>query len=170
MFVKETYRTDRGRLRRRRVAIDVEATCAGYTMPALADAVDWKRIREALAARVGQCTFEIWLDPLSLGAVDPSGALVLDAPHATRSWLRHRFAPVLEQAAAALGREVLVADEAQSRSMEALGFETVGVMARRSAAAPSDVSSDSSADPSYSSSACSLSYTSAYTQPKEVGR
>ena len=110
VFIEETYRTDRGRLRRRRVAIDVHATCARFSAPTLTDAVDWKRIRELLAARVGESTFEIWLSPLELCAVDASHALVVDAPDATRSWVRTRFRRLIAGAAAEVGRRVFVAD------------------------------------------------------------
>jgi hypothetical protein len=169
IFIEETYRTERGRLRRRRVPVDVEATCAGFRTPAPSDVVDWKRIRELLATRVGESMFAIWLDPLELRAVDASQALIVDGPDETRSWLRERFRKVIREAADQVGRHVLVADEAQSQSMRALGFDRVELMTAVSDAESSDASSCSSAYPSYSSSACSLSYTSAYNQAKEVG-
>jgi hypothetical protein len=169
IFIEETFRSERGRLRRRRVPVDVEATCAGFERPGLPDVVDWKRIRELLAARVGESTFAIWLDPLELRAVDACQALIVDAPDATRSWLSERFRRVICEAADHVGRQVLVADEAHSRSMRALGFDRVEAIATAPDAESSDASSCSSAYASYSSSACSLSYTSAYNQVKEVG-
>lgn len=169
IFIEETFRSERGRLRRRRVPVDIEATCAGFQRPALPDLVDWKRIRELLAARVGESTFAIWLDPLELRAVDASQALIVDAPEATRSWLRERFRRVICASADRVGRQVLVADEAQSRSMRALGFDRVEVMTSTSDEPSSDTSSCSSAYRSYSESACSLSYTPAYNPTKEVG-
>jgi hypothetical protein len=164
VFIEETYRTDRGRLRRRRVAIDVEATCSGFSMPTLADAIDWKRIRELMAARLGESQFEIWLSPLELRVVDASRALVVDVPDATRSWVRERFGRVIAGAGAEVGRVVLVADEARSRAMRAAGFDRVGV-----AIASPEQLAGSSACKSYGASTCSLSYTSAYNQVKEVG-
>jgi DnaA N-terminal domain len=168
IFIEETHRSERGRLRRRRVPVDVEATCAGFRTPAIPDVVDWKRIRELLAASVGESMFAIWLEPLELRAVDASHALIVDAPDATRSWLRERFRRMICEAADQVGRQVLVADEAQSQSMRALSFDRVEVMAAASDAESSDASSCSSAYASYSSSACALSYTSAYNQPKEA--
>jgi hypothetical protein len=166
VFIEESYHTERGRLRRRRVAVDAEAVCAGFRTPALADAVDWKRIRELLAARLGESAFAIWLAPLELRAIDASGALIIDAPDATRGWVRQRFNRVIAGAGAEAGRAVVIADQAQSRSMRALGFDAVGVTTTRTGeTAPSC----SPAHASYSSSACSLSYTTAYNRAKEVG-
>ena len=164
VVIEETYRTERGRLRRRRVAIDVEATCAGFSTPTLADAIDWTWIRELMAARLGESQFEIWLSPLELRAVDASRALVVDVPDATRSWVRERFGRVIAGAGAEVGRVVLVADEARSRAMRAAGFDRVGL-----ATASPEQLAGSSACKSYGSSTCSLSYTSAYNQVKEVG-
>jgi hypothetical protein len=169
IYIEETYRTERGRLRQRRVPVNVETTCAGFRTPSLADASDWKHIRELLVATVGESTFAIWLDPLELRAIDASQALIIDAPEATRSWLRQRFRRVISEAGDRVGRQVLVADEAQSRSMRAFGFHAVGVMTSASDAESSEALSCPSAHASYSSSDCSLSYTSAYNQAKEVG-
>jgi hypothetical protein len=169
VFIEETYRTDRGRLRRRRVVVDVETICARLSSPALTDAVDWKRICERMGAIVGWSTFEIWLAALELRAVDASRALVVDAPDATRSWVRKRFGRVIAEAATEIGRAVIVADEAQSQAMRAFGLDPVGVAAPMSAAPSLGGSSFSSACASYSSSACPLSYTSSYNQAKEVG-
>jgi hypothetical protein len=166
VFIEESYRTERGRLRRRRVAVDVEAVCAGFRPPALADAVDWKRIRELLAARLGESTFEIWLAPLELRAIDASGALIIDAPDATRGWVRQRFNRAIAGAGAEASRAVVIADQAQSRSMRALGFGAVGVTTTRTGETPPSCSPTYA---SYSSSACWLSYTPAYNQAKEAG-
>jgi hypothetical protein len=164
VFIEKTYRTERGRLRRRRVATDVKAICSGFSTPALSDAVEWKRIRELMAARVAESTFAIWLAPLELRAVDASRALVVDAPDPTRSWVRERFRRLIGGAATEVGRAVVVADEAQSHAMRALRFDRVGVTTHM----PDAASSDASSCASYSSSACSLSYTSAYNPAKEV--
>lgn len=166
-FVEETYRTERGRTRRRRVPVDVEATCAGFSAPTLADVVDWQRLREQLAAKVGESTFEIWLAPVELRAVDASGGLVVDPPPATRSWVAHRFKRVIGDASGEGGRSVVIADEAQSRSMDVVGLEPVHLSKCLSDASPSDTSACSP----YDESACELSYAGAYNnQTKEVGR
>lgn len=163
IFVEETYRTDHARRRRRRVAIDPDALCNGYTAPSPTDADDWKRIRDLVRARVGDSTFEIWFARVDLRAVDAAGAPVLDAPDATRAWVWSRFGPLLRKTGAELGRPVVLSDERLSRAMQALGFDLGGIDSTPATAVrPSDVS--------YDASACSLSYTPAYTQAKEVGR
>jgi hypothetical protein len=166
VFVEETYRTERGRTRRRRVPVDIDATCAGFRAPTLADVVDWQRTSALLAGRVGESTFEIWLAPLELRAVDAAGALVVDPPAATRSWVTHRFRRVIGHVSGEAGRSVVIAHEAQSRAMDVVGLDPV-----RLSRSPSDgVPSDTSACPSYDASACELAYTGAYNnQTKEVG-
>jgi DnaA N-terminal domain len=114
VFVEQTFRTDRGRVRRRQVAVDVEAVRAGLTAPGGDDRGDWQTIRHVLAGAVGEDQFAIWLEPLELVAVDRDGALLVVAPAALRGWVRDRFVGVLAHAAAAAGRPVRVADDAQT--------------------------------------------------------
>ena len=151
LFVEETYRTRRGRLRRHRVAVDVPAACAGLVSPANTDDHDWQRIRELLAARLGESTFEIWLAAIELVAVDADGALVLIAPEPTSGWVRTRFGRVTADIAGQLGRRTVIADEVRSAALRAGAS-----------------SANPSADTSYDPSACALSYPSADNPAKEV--
>ena len=50
-------------------------------------------------------------------AVDPGGALVLDAPPEFRGWLQERFARPIEQAAERAGRATRIADVVQSAAI-----------------------------------------------------
>jgi DnaA N-terminal domain len=160
LFIEETYRTPRGRLRRRHVAVDPREACAGLVSPGGADDRDWKRIRELVATRVGESMFEIWLAAIELHAVDADGALILIAPDATREWVRGRYQRLIAGAAEQLGRVAVIADAVRSVAI--------------TAACPSpNPKADSSANPSayrsYDTSACELSYTPAYNSAKEVG-
>ncbi len=151
LFVEETYRTRRGRLRRHRVAVDVLAACARLVSPSNADNHDWQQIRELLAARLGESTFEIWLAAIELVAVDADGALVLIAPEPTSGWVRTRFGRLIVDTACRLGRRVVIADDARSAALRS-----------------STPSADPSADTSYDTSACERSDTSADNPAKEV--
>jgi hypothetical protein len=68
-LVEESYRTARGRQRRRVVAVDVDAVRLQLFAPGLGDLRDWQRVRERLAEIVGQSVFDIWFDPLRLRGV-----------------------------------------------------------------------------------------------------
>jgi hypothetical protein len=69
---------------------------------------------------VGEDTFAIWLEPLSLRATDPSGALVLDGPSATWGWVTKRFGRLFERVSAATGRELRLVDDRERQLLEAL--------------------------------------------------
>jgi hypothetical protein len=160
LIIEETYRTPRGRLRRRKVAVDSREVCAGLVSPGGNDDRDWKRIRELLATKVGESMFEIWLAAIELRAVDADGALVLVAPDATREWVQGRYQRLIAGAAEQLGRVAVIADAVRSVAI--------------AAACPSpNPTADSSANPSaytsYDTSACELSYTPTYNSAKEVG-
>ena len=76
--------------------------------PGVADRIDWERIRKLLREIVGDSTFEIWLEPLELIAIDPTGAFVIDAPPATSGWVREAFrAAVRSMRRAAIARTPL---------------------------------------------------------------
>ncbi len=60
VLVQETYRTARGRQRRRLVAVDVDAVLAGLSAPGAVDVSDWERVRERLAALVEERLFDVW--------------------------------------------------------------------------------------------------------------
>ncbi len=88
-------------------------------MPRTSDFADWGRIRGLLAETVSQDTFAVWIEPVTLIAIDADGALVLDAPPELRSWLSDRFARLIERAAERSGRATRIADVAQSAAMSA---------------------------------------------------
>jgi hypothetical protein len=83
----ESYVTDRGRSRRRRVDL---------APPSAGDRSDWDGFREVARNLVGESTFAIWFDDLDLIAVDPAGGLVVNAGRKAE-WLRTRFCSVLER-------------------------------------------------------------------------
>ena len=120
--IEEAYVTARGRKRHRHVRVDLDAVRRGLGLPVLADRDAWERIRAGLRDSVGDSSFEIWLDPLELIAVDSTGALVISAPAATCSWLRSRYAGVLRRCAEREGRELRIADEPERRAF-AVGDE-----------------------------------------------
>ena len=88
----------------------------GLGLPILADRDAWERIRVGLRDAVGDSTFEIWLDPLELIAVDTTDVLVISAPSATRSWVRSRYAGVLTRCAEREGRALRLAEEPERRA------------------------------------------------------
>ena len=111
ILIEETYVTAHGRQRRRAVRIDLDEVRRGLAIPGVTDRQDWKQIREALRELVGESTFEIWLDPLELIAIDPGGALVVDAPSAMFSWLRHTYGRMLGRCAEEASRRFRCAEE-----------------------------------------------------------
>jgi hypothetical protein len=116
ILVEETYLTSHGRKRRRAVRIDLGEVRRDLGLPGLADRSDWEQIREQLREIVGDRTFAIWLKPLELIAIDPTGALVVDAPPAMLSWLVDRFARVLAHCAENASRQLRFADEAERQA------------------------------------------------------
>jgi hypothetical protein len=82
-------------------------------VPGPADHAAWQRTRELLVERVGESTFEIWLDAVEMLAVDTDGALVLDGPDGTRGWVRERYGGVIAGCAELAGATVKFASEAQ---------------------------------------------------------
>jgi DnaA N-terminal domain len=86
-------------------------------MPGPSDLADWAQIRELLAKAVGEDTFAVWIEPVRVIAVDPGGALALDAPPELRGWLQERFARSIEQAAERAGRATRIADVVQSAAI-----------------------------------------------------
>jgi hypothetical protein len=112
--IEETYLTDRGRRRRRRVNVNLDEVRRTLGVPGPADHAAWQRTRELLVERVGESTFEIWLDAVGMVAVDTDdGALVLDGPDGTRSWVRERYGGVIADCAELAGATVRFASEAQ---------------------------------------------------------
>lgn len=116
ILIEEPYVTARGRKRRRAVRIELDKVRRGLGVPGLADRNDWAQIRKRLREVVGDSMFEIWLDALELIALDPGGALVVDAPQATFSWLRHRYGRVIAGCAEEAARVIRFAEEAERQA------------------------------------------------------
>jgi DnaA N-terminal domain len=172
VLVEQTHVTDRGRTRQRMVPVDLGAVRARLRAAGEADRAAWEEIRAVLLGAVGESTFEIWLAPLDLIAVDLEGTLVVSAPPETVGWVARRFGRVLDSAAERAGRRLRVAAELERQAAEspspttragpadlsarrsverACGFRTDGPSGRLG-----DTSADGSADPS--------SYTDVYNQ------
>jgi hypothetical protein len=149
ILVEETYVTERGRQRRRVVTVDLVVVRAGLAAGSEADRTAWEQVRMLLLQTVGESTFEIWLEPLELIAVDGSSTLILSAPDATVSWIRERFGGLLNRAAQGVGRPLRIADEVERRAAETLAPMTAappggapGVSPARTPSGGGHVSSD----------------------------
>jgi chromosomal replication initiator protein len=71
----------------------------------------WHAIRAEVRRALGDSTYEIWISPLEVKALEGT-ELLLIAPPDIRSWVAKRFGRILERCAAAvLGTEVTVAVE-----------------------------------------------------------
>jgi hypothetical protein len=148
ILVEETFVSERGRKRRRLVPVDLAAVRAGLAAGGEADRTAWEQVRALLLQTVGESTFEIWLEPLELIAVDGRGTLIISTPDATVSWIRHRFGRLLNRAAQGVGRSLRIADEVERRAAETLvsmASPLGGAAAVSSARAGSD--GDLSSDP-----------------------
>ncbi len=118
VLVEETYLTERGRTRRRPVRVDLSAVRERLAAAGAVEQAAWEQIRARLLQAVGESTFEIWLAPLELIAVDLAGRLVIDTPDATRSWVRTRFGRVLERCAVEAGRAIRFVEELERLALE----------------------------------------------------
>ena len=118
--IVEEYVTDRGRTRRRQVAIERDTVAALFRQPTSTDRRDWTVIRTEMQRIVGEDTFAIWLEPLSLRATDHCGALFLDGPSATWGWVTKRFHRLFERVSAATGHELRLVDDRERQLLEAL--------------------------------------------------
>jgi hypothetical protein len=114
-----TPRAGRGRRRQRPVTIDVDDIRAELREPKAHDTESWLQIRAELFRIVGESTFAIWLDALTLGAVDSQDALVLSCPSPTRGWIAKRFDRAFDRAGSAHGRARL-ADDREQQLLDAL--------------------------------------------------
>jgi hypothetical protein len=86
--VIEEYVTDRGRRRRRRVAVDP----AEIARPTDCDLARWLMVRQALRDALGEEMFDVWFVEYTLRAVSAvDGALRIDGPASTRRWVRSRY-------------------------------------------------------------------------------
>lgn len=119
IVVEETYVTDRGRKRRRRVVVDLVAVRKRLAAGNGAERAAWSEVRAFLLNTVGESQFEIWLAPLELIAVDGE-TLVVAAPQATVSWVRSRFGRLLDAAAQRVGRPLRLAGEVERAAVAQL--------------------------------------------------
>lgn len=120
VFVEETYLTDRGRRRRRLVAVDLGAVRERLRAAGEADLAAWEQVRAFLREAVVGSTFEIWLAPLELIAVDVEDTLIVSAPAETVSWIARRFGRVLDGVAQRAGRPLRLAGEVERKAAESL--------------------------------------------------
>jgi hypothetical protein len=118
IVVEQSYVTERGRKRRRAVRVDLSKVRRGLGSPTRDDRASWEHMRALLLDAVGESTFEIWLAPIELIAIDGSGALVLAAPDQTVSWVRERFGRLLSRCAQRAGCEWRLASEPERRALE----------------------------------------------------
>ena len=116
IIVEETYVTAHGRKRRRAVRIDLDEVRRRLGIPSVADRDDWEQIRNRVREVVGDSTFEIWLEPLELIAVDPVGVLVIAAPAATNAWVEQRFGRLLARCGEQQSRALRLADEPERQA------------------------------------------------------
>jgi chromosomal replication initiator protein len=77
----------------------------------LEPAAVWRDIRAELRRILGDSTYEIWIEPLEVKALEPH-RLLIEAPAATQSWVADRFGRALEACAqAVLGTAIRVVVE-----------------------------------------------------------
>jgi hypothetical protein len=122
--IVESYVTDRGRHRPRTITVDLDTARSELVEATAADRSDWQQIRAELHRIVGESTFEIWLAPLKLLAIDPTGCLLLSAPPATRAWVAGRFGQVFERAGESVSRELRLATDRELQLHRALNTTT----------------------------------------------
>ncbi len=119
-MIEEDYLTDRGRRRRRCRTVELAPLRERLRAAGKKDCTAWAEIRRLLFETVGESTFDIWLAPLELLAVDRDGRLVLGAPAVTDSWLRKRFGRLLARSAESVGHELRLADQAEQAAAATL--------------------------------------------------
>jgi DnaA N-terminal domain len=102
------------------------------------DLAAWEQVRALLPEAVGESTFEIWLAPLALIAVDLEGTLIVSVPAETIGWVARRFGRILDGAARRAGRGLHIADEIERKAAESLA----SIAAPATGTAPVGVSED----------------------------
>jgi hypothetical protein len=118
VLVQENYRTDRGRQRQRTVRVDLAEVRRRLGIPSVDNLEQWQQIRRGMAAAVGDSTFEIWLAPLELIAIDSTtNALVLSGPAQTLAWVERRYGRLITRAAEHIGREVRIAVDIERQAI-----------------------------------------------------
>ena len=180
IVIEETYVTDRGRRRRRCRTVELAPLRERLRAAGKEDRTAWAEIRRLLFDTVGESTFDIWLAPLELLAVDRDGTLVLGAPAVTDSWLRKRFGRLVTHCAESVGHELRLADQAEQAAAATLpaGRETPAATARvprptteppdRPPGAPSRLAHPALAEPRVARSADSSTRPQAYQQRREA--
>jgi hypothetical protein len=111
VIVEQLHRTPAGRARRRPVRIDLADVRRDLGLPTAGDRAAWNAIRGSLRTTVSESTFDIWLDPLELIAVDDSSELVIAAPSELTPWTRQRFGRVIAAIAETAERRVRFAED-----------------------------------------------------------
>ena len=102
----------------------------------------WHEIRAELRRMVGESTYEIWLAPLEVKAMD-GAQLLLEAPPATQAWVAKRFGRALETCArTVVGPAVSVAFAGSG--------ETTSGRTRRAEASGSQLEVSDTLNPRYS--------------------
>jgi hypothetical protein len=113
LVLEETYLTERGRKRTRRVRVDLDEMRRGLGLPSVIDHNDWTQLRTQLRQAIGDTQFAIWLEPIELIAIDSQGTLVIAPPPATRDWVQKRFGRLLAECAQRVSRQLRFADDAE---------------------------------------------------------
>ena len=113
LVLDETYLTERGRRRTRRVRVDLDEIRRRLGLPAATDHDDWRRMCALLRQAVGESVFAIWLESIELVAIDSEYALVIAPPTATRDWVQKRFGRLLSECAQQVSRQLRFADDAE---------------------------------------------------------
>jgi DnaA N-terminal domain len=102
------------------VRIDVEAIGRGLTQPSAELCDAWLQARRLMLRAAGQSTFDIWLAPLELIAVDSKGALVVIAPALPLSWVHKRFGPLIANACQSCGQRMRFASPSERLAIDGL--------------------------------------------------
>jgi hypothetical protein len=113
VLLEESYVSDRGRKRTRRVPVDVDAILRKLRAPSAADEAAWRAIRTLMHQAAGESTFGIWLSQLELAAVDLEGLLVLVGPEDTLAWVQNRFDRLISRCCQHAGRSLRFATKAE---------------------------------------------------------
>jgi hypothetical protein len=127
LLVEEAYVTERGRRRRRLVAVDLAEVRERLREAGKEDLAAWDQVSAFLRDAVGESTFGIWLAPLELIAVDVEGTPIVSAPTETVGWVARRFGwvarrfgRILDGAAQRAGCGLRIADGVERKAAEAL--------------------------------------------------
>jgi hypothetical protein len=118
VFVQETHTTERGRSRTRVVRVDVAAIRRELAPPGSEHREAWVQARRLMLGTVGESTFDIWLAPLELIALDAAGLLVLTGPVVLLSWVQKRFGPLISRSCEDCGRRVRFASPQERLAIE----------------------------------------------------